>query len=42
VDIAGGPGGYVSTAHGEREIAYTLDAFRGALRALKADGKLPK
>ena len=42
VDIAGGPGGYLSTAHGEREIAHTLDAFRGALRALKADGKLSK
>jgi glutamate-1-semialdehyde 2,1-aminomutase len=42
VDIAGGPGGYVSATHGAPEIAQTLDAFRGALRALKADGRLPK
>ena len=40
VDIAGGPGGFVSAAHGAREIAQTLDAFRSALRALKADGCL--
>jgi glutamate-1-semialdehyde 2,1-aminomutase len=40
VDIAGGPGGFVSAAHGEREIAQTLDAFRSALRALKADGRI--
>ena len=37
VDIAGGPGGFVSTAHGAREVAQTLDAFRSALRALKAE-----
>jgi glutamate-1-semialdehyde 2,1-aminomutase len=35
VDIAGGPGGFVSAAHGAREIARTLDAWRSALRALK-------
>jgi len=35
VDIAGGPGGFVSAAHGAREIAQTLDAWRSALRALK-------
>ena len=40
VDIAGGPGGFVSTAHGAREVAQTLDAFRSALRALKAEGGL--
>lgn len=40
VDIAGGPGGFVSTAHGAREVAQTLDAFRSALRALKTDGGL--
>jgi glutamate-1-semialdehyde 2,1-aminomutase len=40
VDIAGGPGGFVSAAHGEREIAQTLEAFRAALRALKADGRI--
>lgn len=38
VDIAGGPGGYLSTAHGEREVAQTLEAFRSALRALKKQG----
>jgi glutamate-1-semialdehyde 2,1-aminomutase len=38
VDIAGGPGGFVSTAHGEREVAQTLEAFRAALRELKAEG----
>jgi glutamate-1-semialdehyde aminotransferase len=42
VDIAGGPGGFVSAVHGEREIAQTLDAFRAALRALKADGVVKK
>ena len=42
VDIAGGPGGFVSAAHGEREIGQTLDAFRGALRALRADGRIKK
>ena len=40
VDIAGGPGGFVSAAHGEAEIARTLEAFRSALRALKADGRI--
>ena len=29
-------GGFVSAAHGPREIAQTLDAFRSALRALKS------
>ena len=38
VDIAGGPGGYVSSAHGAREIAQTLVAFRSALRAFKREG----
>jgi glutamate-1-semialdehyde 2,1-aminomutase len=42
VDIAGGPGGYVSATHGAPEVAQTLDAFRSALRALKADDRLPK
>ena len=40
VDIAGGPGGFVSAMHGGRELSQTLDAFRGALRALKAAGSL--
>jgi len=42
VDIAGGPGGYVSATHGAPEVAHTLEAFRRALRALKADGRLSK
>jgi glutamate-1-semialdehyde 2,1-aminomutase len=42
VDIAGGPGGFVSAVHEEREIAQTLDAFRAALRALKTDGVIKK
>lgn len=37
VDIAGGPGGYVSAAHGPQEVAQTLDAFRSAVRALKRE-----
>ena len=37
VDIAGGPGGFVSAAHGPREIAQTLDAWRAALRSLKRE-----
>ena len=40
VDIAGGPGGFVSAAHGEREVAQTLDAWRRALRALKSNGRI--
>jgi len=40
VDIAGGPGGYVSAAHGSREIAQTLEAFRSALRALRRERAL--
>ena len=42
VDIAGGPGGYVSATHGAPEVAHTLEAFRSTLRALKADGRLSK
>jgi glutamate-1-semialdehyde 2,1-aminomutase len=37
VDIAGGPGGFVSATHGAREIAQTLDAFRATLRALMTE-----
>jgi len=35
-----GPGGMVSAAHGEREVAQTLDAFRTAVRWLKAEGDI--
>ncbi len=38
VDIMSAPGGLVSAAHGAREIAQTLDAFRAAVRALKNEG----
>lgn len=38
VDLNGAPGGLVSAAHGPREVAQTLDAFRDALRALKVAG----
>lgn len=38
VDIMGAPGGLVSATHGEREVAQTLEAFRTAVRWMKADG----
>jgi glutamate-1-semialdehyde 2,1-aminomutase len=38
VDIMGAPGGLVSATHGPREVAQTLDAFRAAVRWLKAEG----
>jgi glutamate-1-semialdehyde 2,1-aminomutase len=38
VDIMGAPGGLVSATHGPREVAQTLDAFRNAVRWLKAEG----
>jgi glutamate-1-semialdehyde 2,1-aminomutase len=37
VDIAGGPGGFVSAAHGPREIAHTLEAWRATVRAMKRE-----
>ena len=40
VDIMGGPGGMVSASHGPREVAQTLEAFRTALRWLKAEGDI--
>ena len=40
VDLAAGPGGFVSAAHGAREIAQTAQAFRDLLRDLKADGAI--
>ncbi len=40
VDIMGGPGGMVSATHGPQEVAQTLDAFRSALRRLKAEGDI--
>ncbi len=38
VDITGWPGGTISAAHGKKELAETLDAFRNALAMLKAEG----
>jgi len=40
VDIMGGPGGMVSASHGAAEVAQTLDAFRTAVRRLKAEGDI--
>jgi glutamate-1-semialdehyde 2,1-aminomutase len=40
VDIMGGPGGMVSATHGPQEVAQTLQAFRSALRRLKAEGDI--
>lgn len=38
VDIMGAPGGLVSATHGPEEIARTLEAFRTAVKWMKADG----
>jgi len=38
VDIMGAPGGTVSATHGDREIEQTIDAFRQAVRMIKAEG----
>ena len=38
VDIMGAPGGLVSATHGAREVGPTLEAFRTAVRLLKAEG----
>ena len=38
VDIMGAPGGVVSATHGDREIEQTVDAFRQAVRMVKAEG----
>ena len=40
VDIMGAPGGLVSATHGPREVAHTLDAFRNAVRWMKAEGDI--
>ncbi len=40
VDIMGAPGGTVSATHGDREIEQTIDAFRQAVRMIKAQGSL--
>lgn len=38
VDIMGAPGGLVSAVHGAAEVAQTLEAFRTAVRWMKAEG----
>jgi glutamate-1-semialdehyde 2,1-aminomutase len=38
VDIMGAPGGTVSATHGDREIEQTIEAFRQAVRMIKAQG----
>jgi glutamate-1-semialdehyde 2,1-aminomutase len=38
VDIMGAPGGLVSAAHGPRDVARTLDAFRTSVRWMKDEG----
>ena len=38
VDIMGAPGGLVSATHGPGDVAQTLEAFRTAVRWLKAEG----
>jgi len=38
VDIMGAPGGLVSATHGAREVAQTLEAFRTAVRWMRAEG----
>ena len=40
VDIMGAPGGLVSATHGEPEVAQTLEAFRTAVRWMKAEGDI--
>jgi glutamate-1-semialdehyde 2,1-aminomutase len=40
VDIMGAPGGVVSATHGEREIEHTVNAFRQAVRMIKATGAI--
>ena len=37
VDVTGWPGGTISAAHGEAELAETADAFRESIRMLKAE-----
>ena len=40
VDISGKPGGIVSAAHDDNDIAMTVDAVRDAVKALRAEGEL--
>jgi glutamate-1-semialdehyde 2,1-aminomutase len=40
VDIMGAPGGMVSATHGPEDVARTLDAFRIAVKWMKAEGDI--
>ncbi len=40
VDIGGWPGGFLSSTHTEDDLATTAEAFREAVRMLKAEGEL--
>src|SRR5262249_49194624 len=40
VDIMGAPGGLVSATHGPRDVVFTLDAFRTAVRWLRTEGDI--
>ncbi|MBA3516385.1 MAG: aminotransferase class III-fold pyridoxal phosphate-dependent enzyme [Rhizobiales bacterium] len=40
VDLSGWPGGPVSAVHDEDDFERTVDAFRGSLRMLKAEGEI--
>jgi glutamate-1-semialdehyde 2,1-aminomutase len=40
IDLKGWRGGIVSAAHTERDVEWTLDAWRKTLRALKDEGDL--
>ena len=42
IDLKGWRGGIVSAAHTEADVEWTLDAWRKTLRALKAEGDLPR
>ena len=40
VDIMGAPGGLVSAAHRQNEVARTLEAIRTSVRWMKAEGDI--
>ena len=40
VDISGSLSGFISVTHGEQDIADTAEAFRGAIRMMRAEGEV--
>jgi glutamate-1-semialdehyde 2,1-aminomutase len=40
VDMNSGPSAWISSMHGEEEMAITIDAFRATIRALKREGMI--